>query len=79
MPGVAVTVAPVAGLSPVVGDHEKFVPGIVLLAVNVAPVVPQTVTDDGETLTFGAGFTVTVYVAVADGQPLPDAVNVYVT
>jgi hypothetical protein len=54
VPGVNVTVAPVAALRFVAGDHEYVVAPV---AVNVAVAVEQIVTS--ATTTTGKGFTVT--------------------
>ena len=66
MVGVATTVAPVAALSPVEGD-QLYV--LAPLAVSVAPVPLHTAVLEGDTLTVGTAFTVTVLVVV----PVQDA------
>jgi hypothetical protein len=72
--GDAVTLAPVVGLNPVVGNHAYvFAP----LAVSGVEPDGQMFIEVGVTATAGAAFTVTVIVCVFEQLPF-DPVIVYV-
>ena len=71
--GLAITLAPLTVLSPVDGDHEYvFAP----LAVSVMLDPLQIVAVDGDTLTVGLAFTVTIIVLVPVQLLLPVPVTV---